>query len=129
MDDTLQLHHPALDVRLPRDVDQEFFKYTKSSKHSLFQKFEIFKIPKIQNIQIFEKLKISTRYVCLEMQKFLASLQFQWDRELYDAERDQVGLSFVFVLCFFCICICISPQEQEIQFQISIFPASAVPHI
>ena len=35
------------------------------------------------------------------MQKFLASLQFQWDRELYDAERDQVGFSFVFVLCFF----------------------------
>ena len=35
------------------------------------------------------------------MQKFLASLQFQWDRELYDAERDQVGFSFVFVLCLF----------------------------
>ena len=77
------------------------------------------------------------------MQKFLASLQFQWDRELYDAERDQVGFSFVFVRCFFvfvlcffcicivlfCICICISPQEQEFQFQISIFSASAVPHI
>ena len=30
-------------------------------------------------------------YVCLEMQKFLASLQFQWDRELYDAERDQAA--------------------------------------
>ena len=28
-------------------------------------------------------------YVCLEMQKFLASLQFQWDRELYDEERGQ----------------------------------------
>merc|ERR1719495_282137 len=28
-------------------------------------------------------------YVCLEMQKFLASLQFQWDSELYDKERDQ----------------------------------------
>ena len=27
VDDTLQLHHPALDVRLPRDVDQELFKY------------------------------------------------------------------------------------------------------
>ena len=28
-------------------------------------------------------------YVCLEMQKFLASLQFQWDSELYDEERKQ----------------------------------------
>ena len=28
-------------------------------------------------------------YVVLEMQKFLASQQFQWDRELYDEERDQ----------------------------------------
>ena len=47
MDDTLQLHHPALDVRLPRDVDQELFK---NSKHSKFKNFKIFNIRKVQNI-------------------------------------------------------------------------------
>ena len=99
MDDTIQLHHPALDVRLPRDVHQELFKNSKSPKCLIFEKTKNYSnSKKNQNIQYS---KLSTRYVCLEMQKFLASLQFQWDRELYDAERDQVGFSFVFVLCFF----------------------------
>ena len=31
-------------------------------------------------------------YVSLELQKFLASQQFQWDRQLYDEERDQPAL-------------------------------------
>ena len=32
-------------------------------------------------------------YVSLELQKFIASQQFQWDRELYDEERDQPAIS------------------------------------
>ena len=50
MDDTLQLHHPALDVRLPPDVDQELFKYWKSPKCLIFKNFKIFNIRKVENI-------------------------------------------------------------------------------
>ena len=32
-------------------------------------------------------------YVSLELQKFLASQQFQWDGEMYDKERDQCAIS------------------------------------
>ena len=32
-------------------------------------------------------------YVSLELQKFLASQQFQWDREMYDEERQQAAIS------------------------------------